>query len=483
VSKFVSLSTESRSEEPDSLDISSTLRNGYDLYTNATEPSTSESSEANVNKNEFIENQYISNNQASDNQENNIINVSPVVCGHCCLNNSHETLIKEWTVKEETVTDQVHICCARSIEICNCLLNCSISDESHNRAVPNSETCNVSASCSRNESSFDEKPDEIAIAMEMSSQNKASAAEEAESVSSGLNSRATSETSISLTNLENNADFDGTFDNSDFTYYQQLSPADNKGFGRKVYSEPTGPHVPNRVRSSSVLKCDCESGGRTRFLLERLESGYFPDVPVSDIPLSAGEFTEAILHARQLVRVLERALDRALSLNTDRTSTESSLEYASTTRRKQRSCSLSPNILRRCKRIDSMRSQVTSEPFRDREDRVLVADTGKIDKEGVNAEHTSDVKPPLSCDSVGTRRCYYGDAPYMLHVSPEQLRKQRALLKPAVDRRLHGAVVQVLDMADVLRNAITRRRKFMDPSEEFTCGTNRSVSEWSLEGT
>ena len=66
-------------------------------------------------------------------------------------------------------------------------------------------------------------------------------------------------------------------------------------------------------------------------------------------------------------------------------------------------------------------------------------------------------------------------------MSAEELRKQRTLLKPANDRRVRGTVVQGLDMADVLRRTISRRRRFLDPSEEFICGNNRSVSECSLE--
>jgi hypothetical protein len=477
VSKLASLSTESRTEGSGSLDISPILRNEYGLNSNATESSRG-CSEANMNKSEFIENKYIANDRASDNDENVII-FSSVVYGHCCLNEGHTTLPKEWPIEEEKITDQLPLCCARSMETCKCLLNCSKSDESNNREVPNSDTCKVSASCSRNENHFDEKSDEIAVAIEMSSQNKTSIAGR-ESVTPHLNSRATFQTHTFLTNLEDNEDFSGTFENFDFKC-QKLYP--NKEFGRNVYSVPTGTRISNMARNLSELICDCESGGNTRILLEPRESGYNPCSPVSDISLSAGEFTEAVHHARQLVRVLGRALDSALSQKTNRTNTELPLDCASITRRKQRSRSLSPNILRRSKRSDSIRSPGATELSLRKKDSVSRADTDTNNKKGVDEEHTSDVKPSLSGDSVGSQRCYYGGEPYTLHVSPEQLRKQRALLRPAVDRRRHGAVVQMLDMADILKNAITQRRKFMDPSEEFTCGTNRSGSDCSLEGT
>jgi hypothetical protein len=66
-------------------------------------------------------------------------------------------------------------------------------------------------------------------------------------------------------------------------------------------------------------------------------------------------------------------------------------------------------------------------------------------------------------------------------VSAEELRKQRTLLKPVPDRGAHGSVAQVVDMADVLRNTISRRRKFLDPSDEFIGGNNSADSECSLE--
>lgn len=477
LSEFISVSTESSTGGSDSSRISCALRKGHVLNTKATDPTTNESRETSANKKELIENQCITNDQSNDNEENKIIDVCRMVSGHSCLNKGHENLSNEYIVEEGTITDQVRLCCARSMKICNYVLNCSVSGESRDQAVPDPDTYNVITNVSRNESCIGEKSDQSAIAMEML-RNKTPAAEEEESLSSGLDSRTTSQTSVSRTNMKNNDDLHiRKFHNSECEF-QQLSSPNNKEFVRNVYSVPTGPQVPKKL-----LQCDCESGGRTRFLLERLECGCLPNVSASDIPLSGGEFTEAILHARQLVRVLERALDRALSLNTDRTSTESSLEYVSTIKRKQRSSSLSPNILRRCKRIDSMCSSASTKSFLDMEDRVLGPDTGVNYRKGLNAEHTSDVKPPVPCDSVSTRRWNYGDEPYMLYVSPEQLQKQRALLKPVAERRLHGSVVQVFNMADILKNAITRRRKFMDPSEEFTCGTNRSVSEWSLEGS
>jgi hypothetical protein len=481
VSELISVSNESRSGEPDSLVTSSTVRNGCGLNYNATEPSSDVINETKLNKSGLIENQFIKNYQESDNEENNIIDIYEVYDDSFPYK-GHDTPPTEWMVERERITDQLHVYSARSMQMCSSLTNCSISDKSHNCAVPNSDIPTISVSCSRNESCIDEKPGETSIAMGVSSQNKASVAEEEKLVPSGLSSPATSGTCIFLTSLENNEDFNGTFDNTGLIY-QQLSPANIKEFGRNVYSVPNAHDFPKRVRSSSMLKCGCESEGRTRFLLERLESGYFSDVPVSDTHLSAGEFTEAIIHARNLVRILECALDRTLPLNTDGNKAKSSPQHASTTRRKQRSTSLSPDVLRRCKRTDSSCSAATSELFHDREDRVLGSGTGTTNKEGVTPEHSSEAKPQLSCDIVSTRRCCYGDAAYMLRVSPEELRKQRALLKPAVDRRLHGAVVQVLDIADILKNAITRRRKFVDPSEEFTCGTNRSMSEWSLEST
>jgi hypothetical protein len=104
-----------------------------------------------------------------------------------------------------------------------------------------------------------------------------------------------------------------------------------------------------------------------------------------------------------------------------------------------------------------------------------------IKKEGVIQKEICDVKPQFSCDGVGRRRSSSVDAPPLLIVSAEELRKQKTLLKPVTHRGVHGSLAKVVDMADVLRSTISRRRKFLDPSDEFICENNRSDSEYSLE--
>jgi hypothetical protein len=198
---------------------------------------------------------------------------------------------------------------------------------------------------------------------------------------------------------------------------------------------------------------------------------------------------EAVICARQLVCVLERALDRTLSWNTKETNMDSSMGKSSSsfpsnsTRRKQRSNSLSPNVLRLCKESDSACSSATIEFRLDGKHSVLDNGSATGKKEGVNQKEICAVKTHFSRDGVGRRRHSCVDAPPLLIVSAEDLRKQRTLLKPVNDRGGHGSVAQVVDMADVLRSTISRRRKFLDPSDEFVCGNNSSDSECSLENT
>jgi hypothetical protein len=478
-------STGSRSEDPNNLVISCTLENEYKRHTTAKESPTDQCGLADDNKREFddvvyyahLQTRCITSEEADDNAGDYNSNISPEFCDNHCLDGGHETPSGERIIKEEIITEQLCLCSEGSMKTCACLPNGFKSHESNNRSILDSDFCSTSSfRYSKSGSRLDEQSGEISAGMDISSQNVVSAVEEPESVSSCTNNRAPSADCVSLTNLE---DFNGTLDNSDVKCHQ-LSLDNNKELLKNVYSEPIH-HATNRVRSSSVLSRDCESERRAKFLLECLESGYFPNGSLPDVTLSAGEVTEAVKIARQLVCILECALDRVLPSSTNNASTESSLEKSSssfsanTTRRKQRSRSLSPNILRDFERTDSTCCPSKTELRSDREHIISDADNGTSDKKKVNLEFICDVK------HHDTRRFCHRDVPALLHVTPDQLQKQRTLLKPVSDRRLHGSIVQVLDVADILKNAILRRREVMNPSDEFICGTNRSVSEWSLD--
>jgi hypothetical protein len=481
-------SKDRKSDEPDNFVTSSALENGYEGIATAAEPSLHRCHE--VDEVEFDDivnyagcrNRYIANDEENGGYVNDNSNrISSEMCGKYCLNESHKTTKEERRIEEETIIDQSCVCYVGGVKICS-YTNDFILNESNNPPIHDSDFRTTSDNCSRNENYFEGHPDEIMMCTELSA-NKVS--EEAESVPSDLNSPATYDNYVPPTDFKHDVDFDKTSSKSAFKYHQ-LPSANNGEVQKNVDSPPTEHHAADRMRRSASTS-DCDSGRKTKPLVRRPESDYFSGDSAPDIPLSASEAVEAVLCARQLLRVLERALNRALSSNTDRSNTESSLRKLPTsisariTRRKQRPRSLSPNILRRCNGIDSVCSQTQIEICSDRDYSALGADTGASNTKWANEKEASDVKPPLSCDGVSMRSCCYRDASPFLSLSPEQLRKQRSLLKPASNRRIRGDVVQMLDMGDILRNAISRRRTCMDPTDEFICGTNRSVSEWSLE--
>ncbi|KAJ4427573.1 hypothetical protein ANN_25221, partial [Periplaneta americana] len=410
--------------------------------------------------------------------ESEALNSSPEFHDYFSLSKGHETPSEEWTIEEET-TDEMCLYCARNINTCVCLPNENdyeqYDGELTNRSITVSDFGTPSATCSRRGSKIDDQCSETALEERTSAQTMSSVDECSRStISSGLNSRSTGN-SVSSTLFEDDRNLKERAFNTCDKYVRCLGV--NVEVRRHAYSAPIRTRAPNRVRSSSVLTCDCNSGRRTRFLLERLESGYFSDVPVPDIPLSAGEVMEAVLYARQLVCVLERALDRALSFGTccdnNYSSSRKTTSRSSNVRERKRSNSLSPNFLRRC---DGAKPEVI----------------GSYKDNGIDDVETgTDVRRTRLDNSLQSEvqtctdrhRHHHKDSCCvpLLSLSPEELQKQRSLLKPAADRRLHDAVAKVLDMADILKSAITRRRNVVDPSDEITCGTNRSISEWSLE--
>jgi hypothetical protein len=456
-------------EEPDNFIASSGLENGYEGISMSAQSSLDRCRE--VDEVEFDDiilyagcsNRYIANDEASGGHVNDNSNrISSEICGNYCLNKSHNSATEERRIK--------------SMGICNYHTNGFILNESNNRPIHDSDFRTTGDNCSRNENYFEEHLDKIMSRVELSANT---VSEE------NLDSPEICDNYILPTDFKQYEDFDKASGKSAFKYHQ-LPSANNREVQRNVDSLPTGHHATERTRRSSAIS-GRDAGTETKPSVKRPESHYFSDDFAPDMPLSASETVEAVLYARRLLCVLERALDRTLSSNADRSNTESSLIEISTsfsarnTGTKQRPRSLSPNILRRCTGIDSVRSQTETEICSDRVDGVLGADTGTSNTKWTNAQQTSDVKPTLSCDGVSMRGCCYRHATPFLSVSPEQLRKQRALLKPAADRMIEGDVIQMLDVADILRNAVLRRRTFMDPTDEFVYEADRSVSEWSLE--
>jgi hypothetical protein len=489
-SNSFSVITEGRSEKPDNFIISSMCKNANGISTTSVEQLTEQCVEVNERKYELnnvnsyvnFENKYIASDKASDNVENDdIVSKSSKLYGQYYLNKGHEIQTEERIIEGEA--EQVCLCCAAgNMKIHSCLSNSFLLHESNTQSSYHSAFCDTSARCSGSKGHFDEKPVENAACVDKTSQNTFSARVKAEPASSGLKSPQSCGNYVSLTNLEKDEDYGDTFHRCNAKY--QVLPGYKRMLKQDLYSSPIRPHTPNTVESLSVMTSDCESGRRSGHLLERLDSGYFPD-----ISLPAGEFMEAVICARKLVCVLERALDRTLSWNTNDRNIDSSVGKSSassprnSTRRKERSNSLSPSILRRCKETDSACSSTVIEFRPDGKHSVLDTDSAAGKQEGVNPKEICHVKPPFSCDGVGTPSCSYVDVPPLLIVSAEELQKQRTLLKPATDRVVHGTVVQVVDMADILRSTIFRRRKFLDPSDEVICGNNRQVSESSLENT
>lgn len=480
-----SVSIEGRNEKNNNVLVSSARRNAYGISTTPVDPITDQRVVVNKEKRELnnthCDDKHIASDKASDNVENrNSNSKSSKLHGHYFLDKGNEIQTEERIIEEERRAEQLCICCAAgNTKTCSCLPNSVLLLESSTASPCNSALCDTGIRFSRSKSHFGEKPDENTVGVDVTSRNMFSAAVRAEPASSILNIPSSSGNFVSLTNLENDEDYDETFYSN--SPKNQMLPPNNQMLQQDFYSAPIRPNIPNTVGSLSVMTCDCESGRISRHLLERLDAGYFPD-----ISLPAGEVIEAAICARQLVCVLERALERTLSSNTNDRNTDSSVGESSAsfstnfTRRKQRSNSLSPSILRRCKETDAASTSTTIEFRPDGKHSVLDCDIAAGKREGVNPKEICDLEPPFSGDGVGTR-CSCVVAPPLLIVSAEELRKQRTLLKPANDRRVRGTVVQGLDMADVLRRTISRRRRFLDPSEEFICGNNRSVSECSLE--
>jgi len=484
------VSAEGRREETHNFITSSTCNNAKGISATSIVSLTDQCVQENERKRELnnlisyvnFENKCIASDKTSDNVDNdNTKSKSSANYDHPFLNKVHEIQIKGRVIEEERKAEHPFLCSgAGNTKICSCPSNSFLTRVSEVRSSYNSAFCDTGVRCSGRKSHFDENPGEYVAGVDIISQDKFSATVQSEPGSSGLKNPPSARNYVSLTNSLNDEDYvEKSYSCSENC---QVLNGNDQMPKHDCYSPPTRSHTPNTVESVSVMTCDCESGRTSRRLLECHDSRYFPD-----ISFPAGEVMEAVICARQLVCVLERALDRTFSWNTKETNTDSSVGKSSSsfstnsTRRKQGSNLLSPNVLRPCKESDSACSSATIELRLDGKHNVL--DNGSVTdkKEGVNQKEICDMKPQFSRDGVGRRRRSCSDAPPLLIVSAEELRKQRALLKPVADRGVHGSVAQVVDMADVLRSTISRRRKFLDPTDEFICGNNRSDSECSLE--
>ena len=488
-SNSFSVIIEGRSEETHTFINSSTRKNAKGVSTTSIEPLSDQCVQESERKRELnnmisyvsFENKCLASDKTSDNVDNDKTkSKSSTNNGHCFLNKVHEIHIKGKVLEEKRKAE--HPCLssgAGNTKICSCPSNSFLLRESETLSY-NTASCDTNATCSGRKSHFEEKPGEYVAGVDEIPQNKSSTTVQSEPGSSGLKSPPSAGNYVSLTNSRNDEDYDEKFYSCNENCH--LLNGNYQMPKQDFYSSPIRSHTPNTVESLSVMTCDCESGRTSRRLLECLDSRYFPD-----ISFRAGEVMEAVVCARQLVCVLERALDRTLSWNTKETNTDSSMGKSSSsfpsnsTRRKQRSNSLSPNVLRLCKERDSACSSATIEFRLDGKHSVLDNGSATGKKEGVNQKEICDVKPHFSRNGDGRRRRSCVDAPPLLIVSAEELRKQRTLLKPVTDRGAHRSVAQVVDMADVLRSTISRRRKFLDPSDEFICGNNISDSECSLE--
>ena len=484
------LSIEGRSEETHNFITSSTFNNVKDLSTTSMEPLSDNCVQENERKRELsniisyvnFENKYMESDKTSDNVHNdNTKSTSSTNCEHYFLNKVHEIQIKGRAIEEERKAKHPCSCSgAGNTKVCGCPTNSFLLCGSDTRSSYNSAFCDTHARCSGRKSHFEEKPGEYVPSVDIISQNKFSATVQSEPGSSGLKIPPSVENYVPLTNSRNDEDYDEKFYSCNEKC--QVLNGNYQMPKQDFYSSPIQSHTPDTVERLSVMTCDCESGRTSRRLLECLDSRYFPD-----ISFPAGEVMEAVICARQLVCVLERALDRTLSWNTKETNTDSSVGKSSSsfpsnsTRRKQRSKSLSPNVLRLYKESDSACSSAKIKFRLDGKHSVLDNGSATVQKEGVNQKEICDVKPQFSCDGVGRRRSSSVNAPPLLIVSAEELRKQRTLLKPVTHRGVHGSLAQVIDMADVLRSTISRRRKFLDPSDEFIFENNRSDSECSFE--
>jgi len=485
-----SVSIEGRSEETHNFVTSSTCDNAKGISTTSIESLTDQCVQESERKRELnnlisyvnFENKFIASDKTSDDVDNDHTkSKSSTNYDHSFLNKVNEIQIKGRAIEEERKAEHPCLCSgAGNSKICGCLSNSFLLRESDIRSSYNSAFCDTNARCSGRKGYFDENPGEYVAGVDIISQDKFPAPVQSEPGSSGLKNPPSARNYVSLINSLNDEDYDEKSNSCNENC--QVLNGNYQMPKQDFYSSPTRSHTPNTVESVSVMTCDCESGRTSRCLLECLDSRYFPD-----ISFPAGEVMEAVICARQLVCVLERALDRTLSWNTKETNTDSSLGKSSSnfptdsTRRKQRSNLSSPNALGVCKEGDSACSSATIELRLVGKHSVLDNGSATGKKEGVNQKEICDTKPQVSRDGVRRRRSSCSVAPPLLIVSAEELRKQRALLKPVADRGVHGSVAQVVDMADVLRSTISRRRKFLDPTDEFICGNNRSDSECSFE--
>jgi hypothetical protein len=247
---------------------------------------------------------------------------------------------------------------------------------------------------------------------------------------------------------------------------------------RNVDSSPVRCHVADRTKCSSTVTSDSDYKRTNKPSAEFSEPRHISSL---DVPLSTDEVLETLFYCQKLLRVLEHILTKAMSSSTDRNSGVSFRKPSSSltvnnTRRKHRSKSIPPNVLRHYSYSahDYNLTETTTETCSETDHSALGPRTGRDNMKEDNINQTSDAKPEPSCDNISVNASCYRDACSSLSLCPEQLRKQRALLKPAAERKIKGNV-QMLNMAEILRNAISRRRTVIDPADDLVCGSSGSV--------
>ena len=385
----------------------------------------------------------------SDNSEKG----SPEFYGYYMLNNDCIGLSKEWSVEDEDPYAGV-LCYDRenSKKKYRNIPADVVNPEFRQRELRNSSATNSSFGEKENDSvkngKYDELSDEIIIDTQGINEEN-----------SRLKILTNAKTSTTLTDAMT----------------QQITPSNNTPKSSNRSHSATVQSAPQtRSRVPSGVTCSCNSGRETKLLIEHLESGYFPDMSLPDIPMTAADIMEAVLYARQLVRVLERALHKALSFSENLSKSDSRRSCFTTNDSNKKRCrSLSPKMLRYCCPVESPQSKDFN-----LQNRGNVSDIKCVSGSCTNLHlgETED-KGPHKYDYMMKYKKYYP------RVTADELQKQKDLLKPPTERVFQQTISQVYDTADILKNIICRRRKVIEPPDGFVSDANRSVSNWSLDSS
>nr|CAD7414944.1 unnamed protein product [Timema poppensis] len=245
------------------------------------------------------------------------------------------------------------------------------------------------------------------------------------------------------------------------------------------------PSTPCRRSGSSISKNSYNTLKSDHNLMRELISlDSTTQSVVGDSPsivLSVSEVLEAASYARHLATVLERALTRSSGLNMPQHDLQTPEEY--TMRETQSPSHVSIEGYNVKNDIGSVKSRVcirkplvnvSINPDTPREKQLLSEETNEPTHGLTTSRETR-----LDAQAHSKNICFCC-GPRLTSISPDELQKQRSLLRPPAPVPTPSTTSTVmLDVGELLKNAISQRREVVTPLDDASCATSRSVSEWS----